>query len=73
MFEKIKQKNSNLVLSYSDTGMIELEQLTNLARSIFGPNYTLEVQTIDYIHSTMGRREDKSRNVQEAIITAKVR
>ncbi len=73
MFEKIKHKNSNLVLSYSDTGMIELEQLTNLARSTFGLNYELEVQTIDYLHSTMGRREDKSRSVQEAIITAKLR
>jgi adenine-specific DNA-methyltransferase len=73
MFQKIKQKYSNLVLSYSDTGMIDLEQLTDLARSTFGRNYELEVQTIDYMHSTMGRREDKSRNVQEAIITVKIR
>jgi adenine-specific DNA-methyltransferase len=73
MFEKIKQKRSKLVLSYSDTGMIELERLTDLARSTFGFNYELEVQTIDYLHSTMGRRDDKSRNVQEAIITVKYR
>jgi Adenine-specific DNA methylase len=73
MFQKIKQKHSNLVLSYSDTGMIDLEHLTNLARSTFGHNYELDVQTIDYMHSTMGRREDKSRNVQEAIITIKIR
>lgn len=73
MFEKIKLKKSNLVLSYSDTGMIDLERLTDLARSTFGYNYELEVQTISYLHSTMGRKDEKSRNVQEAIITVKYR
>lgn len=72
MFKKIRDKRSNLVLSYSNTGMIELDQLENLAISTFGRNYHVEVQTIEYLHSTMGRKEDKSRNVEEAVVIAKL-
>ncbi|THF82261.1 hypothetical protein E6C55_06910 [Cohnella fermenti] len=72
MFQKIRDKRSNLVLSYSNTGMIELDQLENLAIATFGRNYSVEVQTIEYLHSTMGRKEDKSRNVEEAVVIAKL-
>ncbi|MFM9278566.1 DNA adenine methylase [Paenibacillus jiagnxiensis] len=71
MFLKIRIKQANLVLSYSNTGMIDLDDLIRLAKTVLGKQYTLEVRTIDYLHSTMGRREDKSRNVQEALIIAK--
>lgn len=70
MFQRIKNKNSNLVLSYSNTGMIELEALIILAKSHFGDEYKIFVETQDYLHSTMGRKEDKSRNVQECLIIA---
>lgn len=69
MFEKINEKKSSLILSYSDTGMITLNKLKELAQDTLGKSYTMDVKTIDYMHSTMGRRDDKSRNVQEAIIT----
>ncbi|PMB03361.1 hypothetical protein CEN49_23435 [Fischerella thermalis CCMEE 5273] len=73
MFQKINEHQSNMVLSYSNTGMIELEELVSLAESTFTSAYTIEVRTHDYLHSTMGRREDKSRNVQEALILVKKR
>ncbi|WP_257131953.1 DNA adenine methylase [Bacillus pseudomycoides] len=71
MFEKINEKESNLVLSYSNTGMIELEDLIGLAETIFNGNYEIEVRFQDYAHSTMGRREDKTRDVQECLLLAK--
>lgn len=71
IFQRISNKHANLVLSYSNTGMIDLDELVSLASSTLGRNYEVEVRTIDYLHSTMGRREDKSRNVQEAVIIAK--
>ncbi|MGG2197538.1 DNA adenine methylase [Paenibacillus validus] len=71
MFLRINKKQANLVLSYSNTGMIDLDDLIVLATSTLGNNYNVEVRTVDYLHSTMGRREDKSRNVQEALIMAK--
>lgn len=71
LFCKISNRDANLVLSYSNTGMIDLDDLIALANSTLGKRYKIEVNTIDYVHSTMGRRDDKSRNVQEALITAR--
>lgn len=71
LFLLLEKKQSNLVLSYSNTGMIELDDLIQMAENILGENYRVDVSTVDYLHSTMGRREDKSRKVQEALITAK--
>lgn len=71
MFKRIHSKNANLVLSYSNTGMIDLDNLIDLATRTLGNQYTVDIKTVDYLHSTMGRREDKSRSVQEAVIIAK--
>ncbi|PRZ16337.1 adenine-specific DNA-methyltransferase [Laceyella sediminis] len=71
MFSKIKQKEANLVLSYSNTGMIDLEKLLKLSQKILGSAYQIDVRLLDYQHSTMGRREDKSRDVKECLVIAK--
>lgn len=71
MFEKIYEKESNLVLSYSNTGMIELEELIHQVESTFNSQYKIDVWYQDYLHSTMGRREDKHRNVKESLILIK--
>lgn len=71
MFEKISAKDSNLVLSYSNTGMIELNELIELANETFKNGYSIEIRSLDYLHSTMGRREDKSRDVQECLFLVK--
>jgi len=71
MFELIASKKSKLVLSYSNTGMIDLDTILDLAKSKFGKNYKIYTKTLDYQHSTMGRSEDKSRNVKEFLIIAK--
>lgn len=68
IFKRVKFKNSNLVLSYSNTGMIELNELVDLASSTFGHTYTVETRFLAYTHSTMGRKEDKNREVQECLI-----
>jgi adenine-specific DNA-methyltransferase len=67
MFQKTYNKNCTLVLSYSNSGMITLQQLIALAKKIF-VGYKVECREIDHKHSTMGRQGDKSRNVKEAII-----
>lgn len=71
MFERVNHKNANLVLSYSNTGMIGLDDLIEIAKQRFEDGYSIEIRVQDYEHSTMGRREDKSRNVQEALILVK--
>lgn len=67
MFEPIFESNSTLVLSYSDTGMISLDDLISLAKVYF-KNYIISFKEIDYKHSTMGRQKDKSRDVKEALL-----
>ena len=73
MFYKTTAHKSNLVLSYSNTGMISLEKLQEIAHHQLGNNYNIEIRYQGHQHSTMGRKEDKSRNVQEALLLAKRR
>jgi adenine-specific DNA-methyltransferase len=67
MFVAIYKKESSLVLSYSNSGMITLNDLLILAKANF-PNYSIHVKELDYLHSTMGRQGDKSRNVTEVLV-----
>lgn len=73
MFQKIKTKNANLILSYSNTGMIGLEEIVEIAEQNLGNIYEVTVKEVAYKHSTMGRKDDKSRNVQEYLIISKVK
>ncbi len=73
MFRKIREKDSKLVLSYSNTGMISLEGILDIARNALGVGYVVYTKALDYTHSTMGRSEDKSREVKEYLIIAEPR
>lgn len=70
MFNKIQKKRAKLILSYSNTGMITLEQILKLANIVFEDRYSISTKAIDYTHSTMGRFEDKSREVKEFLVIA---
>lgn len=71
MFNLIRDKNSNLVLSYSDTGLISLDTIMEIAESSFGEQYTIELRNLAYRHSRMGRTGEKDVAVSEALILAK--
>jgi adenine-specific DNA-methyltransferase len=70
LFQKANDTNSSLVLSYSNTGMISLEELEEIGNNTF-IGYESEIRTVDYKHSTMGRQGDKTRDVSEAILIFK--
>jgi adenine-specific DNA-methyltransferase len=70
MFKKVFDKKSKLLLSYSNTGMIDLKKLLDLAKNVFKDEYDVGYKKVDYTHSTMGRSKDKSRNVKEYLIIA---
>ena len=70
MFTGVYEKRSNLVLSYSNSGMITLEEINEIAIAVF-ENYSVELLTMDHKHSRMGRKVDKFIDVQEALIIAK--
>ncbi|PTV52132.1 DNA adenine methylase [Acinetobacter seifertii] len=70
MFSLIKEKDSAMVLSYSDGGVIELESLLRLAQQTFGKSYEVSIQTMEYLHSRLGRTGGKNINVNEILIIA---
>ncbi len=72
LFLGAKQSNANLVLSYSDTGMVELSELLLIAKNSL-TQYDIEIKHKEHVHMTMGRSKDRSRNINEILILAKKR
>lgn len=70
LFLGVLKSDSNLVLSYSNTGMISLQELEDLALSIFNDK-RIEVLTTDHKHMTLGRQKDRDRDVKECLILVK--
>lgn len=68
MFERINNRRAKLLLSYSNNGMISLERIIELGNQQLR-EYQINVETLDYLHKTMGRRDDSHREVEELIIT----
>jgi adenine-specific DNA-methyltransferase len=71
LFEGVKSKNAHLVLSYSDTGMITLSQIEELANYIFQNDYSYIPLEKDHIHSKMGRSDERQQEVKEYILLFK--
>lgn len=71
LFSKIKEKKSDIILSYSKSGVITLEDILIIAEITLGINYQISYKGIDYKHSTMGRKFDKNIDVTELLIVAK--
>ncbi len=68
LYNGVKASGSNLVLSYSNTGMISLTELLKLAKDLFGRQYDVWAEDQEHTHMTMGRREDRDRTVKEVLI-----
>lgn len=67
LFEGLKNSDSNMVLSYSNTGMITIEELYKISKEVL-PNKNIELLTIDHKHMTLGRKEDRQRDVKECLL-----
>lgn len=70
MFAAVKRKKNSLVLSYSDTGMISVQDLEQIALKHFSESQ-IELLSMNYSHMTMGRKNDRERNVQEKLLLIK--
>lgn len=70
IFEGIAKNKSELVLSYSDSGMIPLKELMAIAKASLGSKYFVNIEKMHHKHMTMGRRDDRDRDVKEAILIA---
>lgn len=67
LFEKAADKKCQVLLSYSDTGMISLEKIQLLIEK---HGFKFQNQEIVYNHSTMGRKGHKSNKIKEYLIKA---
>ncbi|EPH7025121.1 DNA adenine methylase [Pseudomonas aeruginosa] len=70
LFNGVRCSGSNLVLSYSNTGMIELDRMIGIATDIFGGK-SLELLTMDHQHMTLGRTGVRHRDVKECLLLVK--
>lgn len=70
LFSGVAASDSGLVLSYSNTGMIDLDRMVDIAASIF-PNRKLELLTMDHQHMTLGRTGIRHRDVKECLLLVK--
>ncbi len=74
MFLAIIKKSAQMVLSYSASGVVLIEELIALSKDKFeGSDYYIIVRTLDHKHSTLGRFEDHEREVIEYLIIAKLK
>ena len=71
LFEGVKNRESHLVLSYSNNGMISQEEILNIGSSVLGKGYKCDLQSREYIHSKMGRSDEYQLDVNELIISYK--
>jgi adenine-specific DNA-methyltransferase len=71
LFDGVKNTKSDLLLSYSNTGVIGINELIDLAHQELGSRYSITVKSHDHDHMTMGRRDDRTRQVKESLIVAR--
>ncbi len=71
LFSGVNSSRTNLALSYSNTAMISLERLLAISKRVLNSNYEVWVEDLDHHHMTMGRFNDRSREVKELILLAR--
>lgn len=71
LFSGVKKAGANLALSYSNTAMITLETLLEISKKTLQTDYEIWVENLDHKHMTMGRQNDRSRDVTELMLLAR--
>lgn len=67
LFQGVRESKSKLVLSYSNTGMIELDRMGEIASDVFG-GQSIDLLTMDHQHMTLGRTGVRHRDVKECLL-----
>ncbi len=71
LFDGVLNAGSNLALSYSNTAMIPLETLLELSKKSLGNHYEIWVEEKAHRHMTMGRKDDRHRDISEIMLLAR--
>lgn len=70
LFLGVRLSGSNLVLSYSNSGMLSIKDLEQLASEVFFDK-SISLLTKDHKHMTLGRLKDSHRDVEECLLLVK--
>ena len=68
LFHCTHERNSHLFLSYSNSGMISIEELQQIANTILGSKYKQKVFVMNHMHSRMGSADTYGSYVKEYIL-----
>lgn len=70
LFQRVESSGSTLALSYSNTGMISIEDIESMALEIFKKR-KIEILLTNHQHMTLGRSNDRHREVKECLLLIK--
>lgn len=71
LFTGVKNKNSTLILSYSNTGIITPAKIDKIGKKIFNVGYRQEKFETSHLHSSLGRNDQGAADVTEYLIIFK--
>lgn len=70
LFVGVMDAGASLVLSYSNTGMISIDEVGYLVEECC-PGKKVDILLTDHKHMTLGRQKDRDRNVEECLFLIK--
>ena len=69
LFNAVDERKSHLVLSYSDNGLMDSDDLLEIGKQTLGDGYDISLKSRNYIHSKMGRSDENRLGVNELLIS----
>lgn len=69
LFNAVDERKSHLVLSYSDNGLMNSDDLLEIGKQTLGDGYDISLKSRNYIHSKMGRSDENRLGVHELLIS----
>lgn len=73
LFKAVDERKSHLILSYSNNGLLKIDELLDLGEKTIGNQYDIRLAEQNYIHSKMGRSDENRLNVNELLLSFKRR
>lgn len=69
LFNAVNERKSHLVLSYSDNGLMNSDDLLEIGKQTLSDDYDISLKSKNYIHSKMGRSDENRMGVNELLFS----
>lgn len=71
LFRAVDERESHLILSYSDNGLLKRDELLEIGNKTIGNHYNISIKEKNYTHSKMGRSDENRLDVNELLFSFK--